>query len=109
MAYYTTADSVKYKGTKIDDRYIEAKLGNTAYKTKSFPTLVKARAYAYKKVNVIKGAKIPCEVGSSSEMNGWVYRKGNNTVWNDYSTGNVSILYVDGTLGKKVGYEPWWE
>lgn len=109
MGYTTTADSVKYRGVKIDDRYIEAKLGNTDYKRKSFPTIVKARAYAYKKVNIVKGAKVPCEVGSSVKLEGWVYRDGNSTVWNDYDTGYVSILRADGTLGKKIGYEPWWE
>lgn len=108
MEYYTTADSVKYRGIKIDDKYIEAKLGNTAYKRKTFSTLIKARAYAYKKVNVVKGAGVPCEVGSDSEMKGWVYREGAYTVWNDYNTGNVSILKADGTIGKKIGYAPWW-
>lgn len=109
MTYSTMADSTQYRGRKIDDRFLEMKLGNVEYKTKTFATLTKARAYAYKKVNLIKGANISCEVGSNAEMKGWVYRERSRTIWNDYNTGVEKILKADGTCGAVVGSAPWWE
>ena len=108
MIYTVTADNVMYKGKRIDDRYLEKKLGNAEYKERTFTSLPRARAYAYRKVNLIKGAKVPCEVGSNETMNGWVYIENGYTVWNDYDTGVEKILNPDGTLGKKIGSAPWW-
>lgn len=116
--YYALADTVKYKGKSISDAYLEKKLGNKSGKTRMFPTITQARAYAYKKVNLFKDADVAsCEIDSGYStdsvvavtLHGWVYKDGGHVCFESESTGVIKILKADGTLGKKIGDGGWWK